>query len=64
MRIIYTIYICVCIHRNVTLPYKYLESVQVLVNFLQLGSIKLIKRDSKDIYNLAKDLYFKQMLIF
>ncbi len=27
--------------------------------FIQQECIKLIKSDSKDIYNIAKDLYFK-----
>ncbi len=28
------------------------------------GCIKLIKSDRKDIYNVAKDFCFKQMLLF
>ncbi len=31
---------------------------------IQQGCIKLIKSDSKHIYNVTKDLYFKQMLFF
>ncbi len=32
--------------------------------FVQQGCIKLIKSDNKDMYNVAKDFYFRQMLFF
>jgi len=32
--------------------------------FIQQGCIKLIRRDSKDIYSVTEDLYFKEMLSF
>ncbi len=32
--------------------------------FIQQGCIKLIKSDSKDIYNVSKDFYFKWMLFY
>jgi len=31
--------------------------------FIQQGGIKLIKSDSKDMYNVTKDFYFKEMLL-
>ncbi len=43
-------------------PFKSLESVVFLGN--NQGCTKLIKGDPKNIYNVAKDLYFKQMLFF
>ncbi len=30
--------------------------------FIQQGQIQLIESDSKDIYNVTKDLYFKLMV--
>ncbi len=32
--------------------------------FVQQGCIKLIKSDGEEMYNVTKDLYFKQMLFF
>ncbi len=35
---------------------KFLEEIN---DFIQQGCIKLIKSDSKDMYNVTKDCYFK-----
>ncbi len=55
-----------------TLPCKSLGSVRffwcwkklISFNFNQQGHIKLIKSDSKDIYNVTKYFYFKSVIFF
>lgn len=37
----------------------YDKNKKEIVTFLQQGRIKLIRRDSKEMYNVKKDLYFK-----
>ncbi len=34
----------------------------IFINFIQQGCIKLIKTDSKDIYNITNDKWFPQIL--
>ncbi len=42
---------------------KFLVNTIFLDNtFMQQGCIKLVKSDCKDIYNVLKDFYFKQIL--
>ncbi len=35
-----------------------------IITFFQQGCTKYIKSDSINIYNVTKDLYFKEMLLF
>ncbi len=45
--------------KNIHYQFKYGVLFKEMNTFIQQGRIKLIKRDSKDIYNVIKDFYFK-----
>ncbi len=49
-------HICLCINM--------FKIIKEMTTFIQQRSIKLIKSDSKDIYNVTKDFYLKIMLFF
>ncbi len=44
---------------TITNYFIFKKNLEEINDFIQQGCIKLIKSDSKDIYNVTKDCYFK-----